>query len=169
MCIRDSGNTVLSAGTDLLSRTLDPDDLFVYLNGTLGERFIASPAQVAERIEKFDWLADPDGCYRINECYCFDSTWQTALRALVERADVVLMDLRGFRAENRGCRHELGVLAGAAHLRRVLVLHDRDTARDVAESDIDPAAGGRFQWLPADRLDGAMAGRVLAALFDKAR
>ena len=166
---RLTGNTVLIAGTDLLTRTLDADDLFVYLNGALAERFIASPAQVAERIEKFDWLADPDGRYRINECYCFDSTWQTALRALVARADVVLMDLRGFRAENRGCRHELGVLAGAAHLRRVLVLHDRDTARDVAESDIDPAAGGHFQWLPADRLDGAMAGRVLAALFDKAR
>jgi hypothetical protein len=165
---RLTGNTVLIAGTDLLTRTLDADDLFVYLNGALAERFIASPAQVTERIEGFDWLADPDGRYRINECYCFDSTWQTALRALVARADVVLMDLRGFRAENRGCRHELGVLAGAAHLRRVIVLHDRETARDVAESDIDPAAGGRFQWLPADRLDGAMAARVLAALFDKA-
>jgi hypothetical protein len=166
---RLTGNTVLIAGTDLLTRTLDADDLFVYLNGALAERFIASPAQVAERIEGFDWLADPDGRYRINECYCFDSTWQTALRALVACADVVLMDLRGFRAENRGCRHELGVLAGAAHLRRVIVLYDRETDRDVAESDIDPAAGGRFQWFPADRLDGAMASRVLAALFDKAR
>ena len=166
---RLTGNTVLIAGTDLITRTLDADDLFVYLNGALAERFIASPAQVAERIEGFDWLADPDGRYRINECYCFDSTWQTAMRALVARADVVLMDLRGFRAENRGCRYELGVLAGAAHLRRVLVLHDRETARDVAESDIDPAAGGRFQWLPADHLDSAMADRVLAALFDKAR
>ncbi len=29
---RLTGNTVLIAGTDLLSRTLDPDDLFVYLN-----------------------------------------------------------------------------------------------------------------------------------------
>ncbi|MBL8414018.1 MAG: hypothetical protein JNM42_06250 [Propionivibrio sp.] len=165
---RLTGNTVLIAGTDLLTRTLDADDLFVYLNGALAERFIASPAQVTERIEGFDWLADPDGRYRINECYCFDSTWQTALRALVARADLVLMDLRGFRAENKGCRHELGVLAGAAHLRRVIVLHDRETARDVAESEINPVASARFQWLPADRLDGAMAARVLAALFDKA-
>ncbi len=166
---RLTGNTVLIAGTDLLTRTLDADDLFVYLNGALAERFIASPAQLLERIEGFDWLADPDGRYRINECYCFDSTWQTALLALVTRADVVLMDLRGFRAENRGCRHELGVLASAAHLRRVLVLHDRETARAVAESDIDPDTGGRFQWLSADRLDGAMTDRVLAALFARAR
>lgn len=166
---RLTGNTVLIAGTDLLTRTLDPDDLFVYLNGKLAERFIASPAQVTERIAGFDWLPDPDGRYRINECYCFDTTWQTALRALVGCADVVLMDLRGFREENKGCRHELGVLAGVAHLRRVLVLHDRETARAIAESDIDPAAAGRFEWLPADRMDGALAGRVMAALFDKAR
>lgn len=166
---RLTGNTVLIAGTDLLTRTLDADDLFVYLNGDLAQRFIASPAQVTQRIESFDWLADPDGRYRINECYCFDSTWQTALRVLVARADVVLMDLRGFRAENMGCRHELGVLAEAAHLRHVIVLYDGETARDVAESNIDPAAGGRFKWLPADRLDGAMADRVLAALFDQAR
>lgn len=163
---RLTGNTVLIAGTDVVSRTLDPDDLFVYLNGMLAERFIASPAQVAERIAAFDWLPDPDGRYRINECYCFDSTWQAALCALVAQADVVLMDLRGFRPENQGCRYELGVLAGAAHLRRVVVLHDRDTARAVAESEI-VAASGHFQWLAADRMDKAMAGRVLAALFER--
>jgi hypothetical protein len=166
---RLTGNTVLIAGTDLLSRTLDVDDLFVYLNGALAKRFIANPAQLAERIAGFDWQPDPDGRYRINECYCFDSTWQSALGALVERADVVLMDLRGFRAENRGCRFELEALAAAGHLRRIVVLHDRDTARDVAESEIGPGAAGRFHWLAADRLDQAMAGRILAALFDQAR
>jgi hypothetical protein len=163
---RLTGNTVLIAGTDLLSRTLDPDDLFVYLNGALAQRFIATPVQVAERIAGFDWLPDPDGRYRINECYCFDSTWQMALQALAARADVVLMDLRGFRPENHGCRYELRVLATASHLRRVVVLHDRDTDRPVAESDIGPTVAGRFQWLAADRMDGAMAGRVLAALFE---
>lgn len=168
---RMTGNTVLIAGTDLLSRTLDPDDLFVYLNGALAERFIANPQQLAERIAGFDWRPDPDGRYRINECYCFDSTWQSALRALVECADVVLMDLRGFRAENRGCRFELGVLSAASHLRRVVVLHDRETARAVAEAEITAAtvSAGHFDWLAADRLDGALAGRVLAALFRAAR
>ncbi|MBK9027200.1 MAG: hypothetical protein IPN98_04800 [Propionivibrio sp.] len=162
---RLSGNTVLIAGTDLLSRTLDPDDLFVYLNGTLAERFIANPAQIGERIAGFDWQPDPDGRYRINECYCFDSTWQSALHALVARADVVLMDLRGFRMENRGCRYELGVLAGDSRLRRIVVLYDRDTARTEAESDIDAAAAGRFEWLSADQMDSAMTDRVLSALF----
>jgi hypothetical protein len=169
---RLTGNTVLIAGTDLLSRTLDADDLFVYLDGRLAERFIASPEHVAERIAGFDWQPDPDGRYRVNECYCFDGTWQAALGALVTHANVVLMDLRGFHAQNLGCRHELGVLAGAGHLRRVVVLFDGETDRAVAEADVgstgSAAAAGRFHWLPAARLDDAMAERVLAALFGAA-
>ena len=61
------------------------------------------------------------------------------------------------------------MLAKAGHLRRVVVLHDKGTARAVAELDIDsasdPGATARFHWLPADRMDHKMADRVLAALF----
>lgn len=155
------GNTVLIAGTDLLSRTLDPDDLFTFLDGRLDERFIAAPPQVARRLADFDWRPDPDGRYRVNECYCFDSTWQAALAALVQRADLVLMDLRGFQARNAGCRHELGVLARAGHLRRVVVLHDARTDLATARADTADAPAGRFDWVEAGRLD---AGRVKAIL-----
>jgi hypothetical protein len=168
---RLTGNTLLIAGTDVLSGTLDPDDLFVYLNGSLAERFIAHRGQIAERIAGFDMRPDPDGRYRINECYCFDSTWQPALRELVRQSDVVLMDLRGFRPENSGCRYELGVLAAAADLRRVVILFDSSTARPVAEADIGPDADAltRFEWLATDRLNSATTGRVMAALFGAAR
>ncbi|MGE0099405.1 MAG: hypothetical protein AB7S86_13750 [Hydrogenophaga sp.] len=144
---RLSGNTVLIAGTDLLSRTLDPDDLFTFLNGRLATRFIASDAQVADRLRSFDLAPDPDGRYRVNECYCFDSTWKAALAALVQQTDVVLMDLRGFHAGKLGCRHELGVLASASHLQRVVLLHDGSTERAVAEADVADAPSGRFVWV----------------------
>src|SRR5690606_16255785 len=121
------------------SRTLDPDDLFTFLNGQLATRFVASEAQVAEQLRSFDLAPDPDGRYRVNGCYCFDSTWQTALAALVRQADVVLMDLRGFQASNHGCRHELGVLASAAHVPRVVLLHDGKTERAVAEAALTGA------------------------------
>lgn len=114
---RLTGNTVLIAGTDLLSRTLDPDDLFTFLNGRLADRFIASAEEIPRKVAEMDLRPDPDGRYRVNEFHCFDSTWQPALRALVEASDVVLMDLRGCKPENRGCRFELRVLAGAPHLR----------------------------------------------------
>lgn len=162
---RLSGNTVLIAGTDLLSRTLDPDDLFTFLNGRLAQRFVANGAQVDERLRSFDLAPDPDGRYRVNECYCFDSTWQQALTALVNQADVVLMDLRGFREKNRGCRHELGVLAAAPHLQRVVLLFDSTTERAVAEADVAAAPAGRFVWAEARRLDQRRVREISAALL----
>ena len=66
---RLSGNTVLIAGTDLMSRTLDPDDLFAYFNGRLAERFVATHSEVSKRIAELDMAPDPDGRYRVNECY----------------------------------------------------------------------------------------------------
>jgi hypothetical protein len=162
---RLTGNTVLIAGTDLLSRTLDPDDLFAFLNGRLADRFIGGEAEIPRRMAELDLKPDPDGRYRINEHYCFDTTWQAALRALVARSDVVLMDLRGFQPENRGCRFELGVLAAASHLRRVVLLFDAETARDAARADVAGAPAGRFTWLEAGRLDSGKTSQVLAALF----
>lgn len=155
---RLTGNTVLIAGTDLLSRTLDPDDLFTFLNGRLATRFIGSEAQVAERLRGFDLAPDPDGRYRVNECYCFDSTWKAALAALVQQTDVVLMDLRGFHAGKLGCRHELRVLAEATHLHRVVLLHDASTQRAVAEADVAGAPTGRFVWV-------LTLGEVIEALY----
>jgi hypothetical protein len=165
---RLTGNTVLIAGTDLVSRTLDPDDLFAFLNGRLAQRFIASEAEIPRRLAELDLRPDPDGRYRVNESYCFDTTWQAALRALVAASDVVLMDLRGFHAGNRGCRFELDVLAGAAHLRHVVLLFDAATDRHAAALDLAGAPAERFEWIEAGRLDGAKAGQVLGALFGQA-
>lgn len=163
---RLAGNTVLIAGTDLLSRTLDPDDLFTFLNGQLASRFVASDAQLVQRLRELDRAPDPDGRYRVNECYCFDSTWQNALAALVGQADVVLMDLRGFQAGNQGCRHELGVLAAApAGLRRTVLLFDESTAREVAQSDLQGSPAGRFVWVPAGHLGGHQVSEILRALM----
>lgn len=163
---RLSGNTVLIAGTDLLSRTLDPDDLFTFLNGQLASRFVADQEQLARRLRELDRAPDPDGRYRVNECYCFDGSWQMALAALVAQADVVLMDLRGFQARNQGCRHELEVLVCAAPtLRRVVLLYDGRTAREVAQADLLGAPAGRFVWVPADRLGSRQARDILRALM----
>ena len=61
-------------------------------------------------------------------------------------SDVVLMDLRSFKAHNRGCRHELGVLARAPPA-RVVVLVDADTAlprrADAAGAPPGRLSGGR--------------------------
>jgi hypothetical protein len=144
---RVSGNTVLIAGTDLADRTLDADDIFTFLGGHLGQRFIHSPADVAPRLARFDMARDLDGRHRINPLYCHDTTWQQALDSLVLRSDVVLMDLRGFQAHNAGCRYELATLANARNLARVVVLVGPETDRAAATSAAAGAPPDRFLWL----------------------
>lgn len=163
---RSSGNVLLIAGTDLALRTLDPDDLFTYLSGRLHTRFIGSQDDLDQRMAQLDLAPDVDGRFRVNECYCFDNTWQAALAALVARSDVVLMDLRGFRAENQGCLHELRVLSAAAAVRRVVVMYDGQTDRASAEATMGSGAQGRFVWLAASEFGPRTAAAVLDSLLD---
>jgi hypothetical protein len=162
---RLSGNTVLIAGTDLAVRTLDAEDIFTFLAGDLARRFIQTPADVAPRLAAFDLGVDADGRFRVNECYCHDTTWQLALQALVRRSDVVLMDLRSFQAHNAGCRYELGALAQAAHALRVIVLTDGQTDRAAAAESVAQAPAGRFEWLDTSHIDARKRKEVLARLF----
>ncbi|MEO7336803.1 MAG: hypothetical protein ABIV63_09500 [Caldimonas sp.] len=163
---RLTGNTVLIAGTDLVDRTIDADEVFAFLDRRLAARFIGSPADVERRLADFDLQRDDDGRYRVNECYCHDTAWKAALAALVERSDVVLMDLRGFQAHNAGCVHELSALARASALQRVVVLVDGATDRVAADAAAQGAPADRFVHIDAGRLGTrALDKAVLASLF----
>ena len=162
---RLSGNTVMIAGTDLADRTLDADDIFQFLDGKLAQRFIVRPEEIPGRIAEFDMTSDIDGRYRINECYCHDTTWQDALQALVRCSDAVLMDLRGFQAHNAGCRYELATLAGTSREVRVVVLIDGRTDRATAEAAVASGRRERFTWIEAAHFDARKRREVLAHLF----
>ena len=60
---RQSGNMVMIAGTDLVTHTVDPDDIFTFLS-----RRPASASSRRQpmwlRIAGFDLVAIPDGRYR---------------------------------------------------------------------------------------------------------
>lgn len=160
---RATGNTLLIAGTDVISHTLDADDLFVFLSGRLGERFITAEGDIARHIGELDLVPDHAGRHRINECYCSDATWQPTLSALLAWSDVVLMDLRDFSAENHGCRFELAALSQAGHVARVLILTNVATDRATAESDLG-AAADRVRWLDMGKTSAHSGRHILAAL-----
>ena len=162
---RLSGNTLLIAGTDLLERTLDAADVFTFFDGRLAERFILGADQIPDRLAALELQPDAEGRYRVNECYCHDSTWRQTLTALLARSDVVLMDLRSFQRRNEGCRFELGELARAPQLTRVVVLTDAQTDHGAAREAAAAAPAGRFLWLDATRVDRAKRREVLNALF----
>lgn len=162
---RLSGNTVMIAGTDLADRTLDADDIFGFLDRKLAERFIVSASDVPRRIAEMDMSADIDGRYRVNKCYCHDTTWQDALQALVRCSDVVLMDLRGFQAHNAGCRYELTTLAHESRDLRVVVLTDGRTDRIAAKEAVASGRQERFTWVEASHFNASKHRQVLERLF----
>lgn len=162
---RLSGNTVLIAGTDLLERTIDAEDIFTFIDGRLGERFIQSPADLPRRLADFEWQPDIEGRFRVNECYCHDSTWQQALAELVHISDVVLMDLRNFVEQNKGCLHELQVLATTPGLHRVVVLINDQTQLAPAKTVVASAPDKRFVWLTQRGDTPLTTTEVLAPLF----
>lgn len=165
---RLSGNTVLIAGTDLADRTMDADDIFTFIDGRLGERFIRHPGDLDARLADFEWQTDVEGRHRVNECYCHDNTWQQALDRLVATSDVVLMDLRNFQDRNAGCKHELGVLAGAPGLQRVVLLTNGGTDIAAARAATAEAPAGRFIWIDVPAGQQPAAETVLAGLFGEA-
>ena len=162
---RLTGNTVLIAGTDLVDRTVDADDIFTFIDGRLGERFIHSPADVPRRLAEFEWRPDVEGRYRVNECYCHDTTWQDALAELLRVSDVVLMDLRNFVAANKGCLYELETLSSAPGLSRVVVLVNDTTELAAAQAATNKAPAGRFVWLAQQGPKPPATEQVLAPLF----
>lgn len=162
---RLTGNTVLIAGTDLVDRTIDADDIFTFLDGRLGERFIRRPEEVAPRLAAFEWEPDVEGRYRVNECYCHDTTWQQALAELLRVSDTVLMDLRNFVAANKGCLYELETLSSVGGLNRVVVLVNDKTELAAAQAATLNAPPGRFVWLAQKGSIPSHSDDVLGALL----
>jgi hypothetical protein len=93
---RRVGSMQMIAGVDLLSRTVEPHEFLEFVSGRLSRRFIDGEDSLNLRIRQRDLEPDRDLRYRVNEFFCYDDTWKSALSRLVHESDAVLMDLRGF-------------------------------------------------------------------------
>jgi tetratricopeptide (TPR) repeat protein len=149
---RFHGAVLMIAGTDLAARTINPADYLRFLGRRLRHRFIRTNADLQRNLERLDDLPDPDGRYRINELFCGDHTWYKALVALLDRADVVLMDLRGFGPNNSGCVFELQQLVERGPVGQVFLTVDDTTDRPLLDLTIQDA----WSHMPDEaRRDGA--------------
>ncbi len=63
--------------------------------------------------------------------YCYDNIWRKALVEMLGRADVVIMDLRGFARERKGCSFEMAYLVNNFSLEKILFLIDQRTDRNL--------------------------------------
>jgi hypothetical protein len=124
---RFRGPVLLIAGADLAMRTADPGDMLAFVGGRLREVYVSSASQLPARLARLDMNRDPDGRYRVNEVYCANETWKNTLLALLERTDVVVMDLRGFGSQHAGCVYELQQLVTRLPAAAIVLVCDRTT------------------------------------------
>jgi hypothetical protein len=88
---------------------------------------VRTPSQVEAVINGLDRERDPDGRFRVNELFCTETTWRAAVASLMAQAGVVLLDLREYKAERVGTRHEIYQLMNAVSVERIVgLIGDRD-------------------------------------------
>lgn len=119
---RFAGPTWMIAGPDLAGGHLEPDEFFAFLRGRLRERFIVDAAEIAPRVQALADDRDPDGRCRVHELFCSNDTWRATVLALMQRAGVVLLDLREYHPGRLGTRFELEAVLQRVPLQRLIVL-----------------------------------------------
>jgi hypothetical protein len=151
-------------GPDLAQQTLDPHELLLFVTGRAREQFVATPAELAQRLATLDERPDPDGRYRVNELFCFDDVWRLGVGALLARSHAVLLDLRGFTPARRGTAFEVDLLARSGALARTVCLVDAQTDLAAVRALVSPGGGlegttvlGADQPPAASALFGALA------------
>lgn len=89
------------------------------------DSFAKNSDQIAGRIDTL--MASPqkpDRTFKDLHMYCFDNTWRIAVAEFVTKADVVLMDLRGFSADRKGCEYEVDFLFDSISLDQIVFVAD---------------------------------------------
>ncbi|MEQ1531744.1 MAG: hypothetical protein ABL925_20725, partial [Methylococcales bacterium] len=125
------GNVQLIAGTDLATSTVAPHQFLSFVSGKLKLLFVNNEETINRSIQEMDVLPDVDGRFRINDFLCRKDTWQSVLSRLITSVDVVLMDLRNFTKENKGCIFELNELLNVVPVQRLVLVIDNSTDKDL--------------------------------------
>ncbi len=155
------GPVQLIGGTDLAGRTLDPGDMLSFLGGRLDERYVSKVEAAAHRVSALDFAPDPDGRYRVNDVYCRDHTWQTAIGLLIDASDAVLMDVRSLSPSNLGCVFELEQLLLRQPPDRIVLIVDHTTDLELLRGVLEDA------WATAVRAGRAREGDIGLARVER--
>lgn len=147
-----AGPVLEIGGPDLVKLNLDINEFIKFATFRLHELFQPSAVPADVLAHSLDLGLDREGRFRVNELFCFDTSWKAVVEQLLAIADVVLLDLRGFNDKRSGTSHEVERLAARSLLPRVVAIGDAHT--DWAYFDRRVAAAGPAQAL-ALRVDSA--------------
>lgn len=102
----------------------------------LAREFIRSRGQLVQVLDRLaERPRNVDLSFRHLEAMCHNNTWKIAVEEFARRSQVLLMDLRGFCNERKGCQYEVDFLLDAVPLERVVFLvqdgGDHDAVRQL--------------------------------------
>lgn len=123
---RQQGPVALIGAPDSALDTLDPPELFAFVTGRLKTLFISDATVVQRELARPQTRAS-DGLYKVDDFYCFADTWQPSVQTLIDASERVVMDLRGFSAQNMGCIFEIEQLLQRCELAQLVFLADSAT------------------------------------------
>lgn len=91
----------------------------------LKREFVRSRAQLVAVLDRLEQRPRHlDLSFRRLEAMCHNDTWQIAVDEFAARSQALLMDLRGFSKERKGCQTEVDYLLDTVPLEQVLFLVD---------------------------------------------
>lgn len=92
---------------------------------SIDRRFVRSREQLLCRLQRLeDRPRNLDLGFRHERAMCHDDTWFMTVGEFARRAQVVLMDLRGFSKERQGCQTEIDFLFDTVPVQRIVFLID---------------------------------------------
>ncbi len=153
---RHIGPVRLIGAPDLATSTIEPDEFLAFTSGHLRRLFIDDEATLEGRLTDLEPVPDPDGRYRVEEFFCFETTWQATVESLLAESDLVLMDVRGFDAARLGATHELELLGRERAFDRTLLIIDEHTDTDLVDGIVTSSESSpprRHRVAPNDRPD----------------
>jgi hypothetical protein len=149
-----AGPVLEIAGPDLARLNLDLAEFIHLVNFKLHDLFQPGEAAAGALAASLDLALDREGRFRVNEVFCFDTSWRGVVEQMMGLSDAVLLDLRGFTEQRRGTAHEVRRLAALGLLPRVVALGDNATDWSYFEhcvAEHGPGPGLALKIASADR------------------
>lgn len=131
---RYAGIIQMISGPDLATSTVDPHEVLAYIGGELKNFFCEDEASIQRNIDAVDIKPDIDSTYRVTEFFCRDNNWKEVLKRLVKSNDLVLMDIRKFSPDFKGCQFEIKSLIQYFPIDKILFVIDQDTQLEFTKS-----------------------------------
>lgn len=89
----------------------------------INKNFIHSESQLKQRLADIDkWPVKYDNTFKELPVMCYENTWKIGVSTLVQQASVIMMDLRGFNEDNKGCKFEINFILDHVPVNRILFL-----------------------------------------------